>query len=133
MENSFRFCGFTVFRSERDYAVARGSLTNMMRALVLHCRTGGRFASADPRHRIVTGVTVEIRRLHSSTPANELVAAPAIRREIPRKLCFSLLRNNRLRLPGGSEPVCGRELHPLKSSATAHYYATKLGRSSSSA
>jgi hypothetical protein len=32
MENSFRFCGFTGFRSQRDYAVVRGSLTkNMMR------------------------------------------------------------------------------------------------------
>jgi hypothetical protein len=42
---------------------------------------------------------------------------PAARREIPRKLCFSLLRNNRLRLPpDGAIQLPGRELHPPMSS-----------------
>src|SRR5580700_10478448 len=44
--------------------------------------------------------TDEISALPSTPPATEL-RCPAARMEIPRKLGFSLPRNNRLRLPSG--------------------------------
>src|ERR1700722_10751152 len=45
-------------------------------------------------------IDYEIRHLRSKCPSNE-PALPHFRREIHRKLCFSLTRNNRLRLPAG--------------------------------
>ena len=56
-------------------------------------------------------------RLRRYKPPQTNWCRPAGRRELPRKLCFSLLRNNRLRLPsGGANPACWRELYPLESS-----------------
>ena len=58
-----------------------------------------------------------IRRLLSNRHGNRTPLRPAARRKILRKLCFSLLGNNRLRLASGERTSLRAGVEPLKFSA----------------